>query len=128
MAVGPRAIGEKATGSALTFRIRISKGDDIAVGPGKIALLEAIVATGSITAAAKQLDMSYRRAWLLVDDMNRSFRAPVVETAKGGRLGGSTLVTPLGAEVIRRYRTIKAIAGRSARAEIASLLKLLRPD
>ena len=55
----------------LKFRIRINKGDEIAVGPGKIALLEAIIDTGSITAAAKQLDMSYRRAWLLVDEMNR---------------------------------------------------------
>jgi molybdate transport system regulatory protein len=110
----------------LTFRIRINKGDDIAVGPGKIALLEAVVACGSITAAAKKLDMSYRRAWLLIDDMNRSFHAPVVETAKGGRMGGSTVVTPLGEEVIRRYRAIESIAGASARSEIASLLKLLR--
>jgi len=110
----------------LRFRIRIDKGEEIAVGPGKIALLEAIVACGSITAAAKKLDMSYRRAWLLVDDMNRCFRGPVVETAKGGRLGGSTAVTPLGEEVIARYRSIERIAGASARAEISSLLKLLR--
>ncbi len=109
----------------LKFRIRINKGDDIAVGPGKIALLEAIIDTGSITAAAKKLDMSYRRAWLLVDAMNHSFQAPVVETAKGGRLGGRTVVTPLGEEVIRRYRTIETIAGSSARSEIAALLKLL---
>jgi molybdate transport system regulatory protein len=112
---------------ALKFRIRISKGDDIAVGPGKIALLEAIIDTGSITAAAKKLRMSYRRAWLLVDAMNHSFRSPVVETAKGGPAGGSTVVTRLGEEVIRRYRTIETIAGSSARSEIAALLKLLRP-
>ncbi|MCC7080813.1 MAG: winged helix-turn-helix domain-containing protein [Burkholderiales bacterium] len=111
---------------ALKFRIRISKGDDIAVGPGKIALLEAIIDTGSITAAAKHLGMSYRRAWLLVDAMNHAFASPVAETAKGGPLGGRTVITPLGEEVIRRYRTIEAIAGSAARAEIASLLKLLR--
>jgi molybdate transport system regulatory protein len=111
---------------ALKFRIRINKGDDIAVGPGKIALLEAIIDTGSITAAAKQLGMSYRRAWLLVDAMNHSFASPVVETAKGGPLGGSTVVTPMGEEIIRRYRTIETIAGAAARGEIASLLKLLR--
>jgi len=110
----------------LTFRIRINKGEDIAIGPGKIALLEAIIDSGSITAAAKQLKMSYRRAWLLVDAMNHSFQAPVVETAKGGRAGGSTVVTPLGEEVIRRYRTIESISGTAARAEISSLLKLLR--
>lgn len=109
----------------LKFRIRINKGADIAVGPGKISLLEAVIDTGSITAAAKKLGMSYRRAWLLIDTMNRAFRNPVVETAKGGRAGGSTLVTPLGNEVIRRYRTIEAIASSSARAEIAALFKLL---
>lgn len=110
----------------LKFRIRITKGEDIAIGPGKIALLEAIIDAGSITAAAKRLGMSYRRAWLLVDAMNHSFQSPVVETTKGGRAGGSTVVTALGEEVIRRYRTIETIAGSSARAEIAALFKLLR--
>lgn len=109
----------------IRFRIRINKGEEIAVGPGKIALLEAIIDTGSITAAARQLGMSYRRAWLLVDSMNRAFRSPVVETAKGGKAGGSTLVTALGSEVIRRYRTIETIASSCARADIAALLKLL---
>ena len=61
------------------FRLRIRRGDDIAVGPGKIDLLEAIDTAGSITAAARSLGMSYRRAWLLVDTMNRCFRTPVVE-------------------------------------------------
>lgn len=111
---------------AIQFRIRINKGAHIAVGPGKIALLEAVIDTGSITAAARKLGMSYRRAWLLIDTMNRSFRTPVVETAKGGRTGGSTLVTALGSEVILRYRTIETIAASSARAEIAALLKLLQ--
>jgi molybdate transport system regulatory protein len=115
-----------AAAPVLKFRIRINKGDSIAVGPGKIALLEAIIETGSITAAAKQLDMSYRRAWLLVDAMNRAFAGPVVETAKGGPHGGKTRITPLGEEVIRRYRSIEKIAGSAARGEIASLLKLLR--
>ena len=116
-----------AAAPILKFRIRITKGDDIAVGPGKVALLEAIIDSGSITAAAKQLGMSYRRAWLLVDTMNHVFASPVVETAKGGPLGGKTVVTALGEEVIRRYRTIETIAGASARGEIASLMKLLRP-
>ena len=82
------------------FRLRITTGDDIAVGPGKIDLLEAIAATGSITAAAKQLGMSYRRAWLLVDTMNRCFRGPVVDAEAGGQRGGGTALTPLGAEVV----------------------------
>ena len=68
------------------FRLRITRGDDIAVGPGKIELLEAIARTGSITAAARALGMSYRRAWLLVDTMNRCFKSPVVEAEAGGRM------------------------------------------
>ena len=65
------------------FRLRIRSGADIAVGPGKIELLEAIASSGSITAAAKSLGMSYRRAWLLVDTMNRCFKGRVVETEAG---------------------------------------------
>src|SRR6478735_7544538 len=77
-----------------SFRLRITSGDDIAVGPGKVDLLEAIDATGSISAAARSLGMSYRRAWLLVDTMNRCFRAPVVAAEAGGKRGGGTHLTP----------------------------------
>jgi molybdate transport system regulatory protein len=110
----------------LRFRIRVLKGDVIAAGPGKVDLLEAIVATGSITAAAKELGMSYRRAWLLVNEMNRAFRSPVVEALKGGREGGRSGLTPLGEDVVRRYRAIEKTAAAAARAEIAALLKLVR--
>src|SRR6266542_1082234 len=95
--------------SRAQFRLRITKGTDIAVGPGKVDLLEAIAATGSITAAAKQLGMSYRRAWLLVDTMNRCFKRPVVDAEAGGQRGGGTALTPLGAEVIQRYRKSEAL-------------------
>ena len=108
------------------FRLRINKGKDIAVGPGKVALLEAIVETGSITAGAKRLKMSYRRAWMLVDDMNRCFRKPVVETAAGGKRGGGTLVTPGGREVIRLYRRVEATAERAAAKDISALAGLLK--
>ena len=70
------------------LRLRILFGPEIAVGPGKIALLDAIAETGSISAAARALGMSYRRAWLLIDTMNRCFREPVIETASGGKGGG----------------------------------------
>ncbi|MGC1818017.1 MAG: LysR family transcriptional regulator, partial [Casimicrobiaceae bacterium] len=70
------------------FRLRIISGDNIALGPGKVDLLEAIGATGSISAAAKALGMSYRRAWLLVDTMNRCFAQPVVAAETGGARGG----------------------------------------
>ena len=68
--------------------VRVDFGADRALGPGKIRLLEAIGKTGSISRAGRALGMSYRRAWLLVDDMNRSFRAPVVATQPGGVQGG----------------------------------------
>lgn len=108
------------------FRLRVSKGADIAVGPGKVDLLEAIAATGSITAAAKQLGMSYRRAWLLVDTMNRCFKRPVVEAEAGGQRGGGTALTPLGAEVIQRYRKSEALAAKAAARELAALARLMR--
>ena len=108
------------------FRLRISRGDDIAIGPGKIDLLEAIERTGSITAAAKALGMSYRRAWLLVDMMNRCFASPVVAAESGGPRGGGTRLTALGAEVTRRYRRIEATAAHAGAADLAALVALLR--
>ena len=102
------------------FRLRIRNGDDIAVGPGKIALLEAVANTGSITAAAKLLGMSYRRAWLLVDTMNRCFKSRVVETEAGGNRGGGTRLTALGAEVVRSYRRIEA---RASAAHVRNIQK-----
>lgn len=107
------------------FRLRITKGDEIAVGPGKIALLEAVAATGSITAAARQLGMSYRRAWLLLDTMNRCFSKPLTDAEAGGQRGGGTALTPLGAQVVQRYRRIEAAATRAGAADIRALLTLL---
>jgi molybdate transport system regulatory protein len=115
-------------GARVQFRLRITKDEDIAVGPGKIDLLEAIAATGSISSAARRLAMSYRRAWLLVDTMNRCFKAPVVEAEAGGQRGGGAALTPLGAEVVRRYRHAEALAARAADAELAALARLLRGD
>jgi molybdate transport system regulatory protein len=107
------------------FRLRVSKGDDIAVGPGKIDLLEAIGETGSITAAARSLGMSYRRAWLLVDTMNRCFKSAVVEAEAGGKRGGGTQLTALGAEVVHRYRRIEAAAAKAAKGDLAALTRML---
>ena len=115
-----------STGSpTVAFRLRISNGPDIAVGPGKIDLLEAIAATGSITAAAKHVGMSYRRAWLLVDTMNRSFRSPVVAAEAGGQRGGGTALTPLGAEIVLRYRRIESAAARAGAPDLRALVALL---
>ena len=70
------------------FRLRIYRDEGIAIGPGKIALVEAIAETGSISAAARHLGMSYRRAWLLVDELNRALRKPAVVGAAGGKHDG----------------------------------------
>ena len=108
------------------FRLRISRGDDIAIGPGKIDLLEAIARTGSITAAAKALGMSYRRAWLLVDMMNRCFVSPVVAAEVGRPRGRGTPLTLLGEELMRRYRRIETAAAQANADDLAALMRLLR--
>ena len=115
-------------GSAeVRFRLRITKGRDIAVGPGKIDLLEAIANTGSIAAAAKALGMSYRRAWLLVDTMNRCFEEAVVTAETGGSRGGGARITPLGEEVVRRYRRAEASAHKAAATDLRALTRMLGP-
>ena len=108
------------------FRLRIRRGDDIAVGPGKVDLLEAIETTGSISGAARSLGMSYRRAWLLVDTMNRCFRSPLVEAEAGGKRGGGARLTRLGAEVIRRYRRIERDAARAGTVDIRALTRWVK--
>lgn len=101
-------------------------GELIAIGPGKADLLEAIVETGSISAAAKRLGMSYRRAWVLVDVMNRCFRKRLVTAAKGGRQGGGAGLTASGKDVLRRYRSMEARASSSIAADVRRLSRLLR--
>ena len=82
----------------LSIRIDLGTGDRI--GPGKIALLEAIRTTGSISAAARSLKMSYRRAWLLVEELNSALREPAVTAETGGRHGGGAVITPAGERVV----------------------------
>ena len=110
------------------LRLRILFGPEIAVGPGKVALLDAIAETGSISAAARALGMSYRRAWLLIDAMNRCFRDPVIETASGGKGGGGARVTEVGQEVLRRYRSMEDTAVASVRDQIAEFSALLADE
>jgi len=78
------------------------------LGPGKIELLEGIASTGSISGAGRAMKMSYRRAWLLVDDLNRMFTQPLVEAQPGGAKGGGANLTPLGRDVVAHYRSIEA--------------------
>lgn len=107
-------------------KLRVMLGPEIAIGPGKVDLLEAIEATGSISAAAKRLGMSYRRAWLLVDTMNRCFREPVVASAPGGAGGGGAELTAFGRTVIARYRAMLVRVDRALDRELAAFEALLR--
>lgn len=110
------------------LRIRILFGPEIAIGPGKIALLKAIRATGSISAAAREMGMSYRRAWLLVDTMNRCFRNPLVSAAPGGKGGGGAQVTPCGEFVLAKYQEMERTAIDSVRGHIAEFADLLAEE
>ena len=112
---------------ALLPKIRILIGAVVAIGPGKADLLAAIERTGSISAAARKMGMSYRRAWLLVEAMNSAFRQPLVETLTGGDGGGGARVTKLGEEVLRRYRTMESRAARSVAPDLRQLSRLIAP-
>ena len=91
---------------SVSFRVDFSP--KCAVGPGKIALLENIGSTGSLSEAARRLKMSYRRAWLLLEDLNTSFQQPVAEMSVGGRGGGGASLTAFGTELVAAYRSLEA--------------------
>jgi molybdate transport system regulatory protein len=98
------------------------------IGPGKARLLESIRDTGSISAAAREMGMSYKRAWLLLDSMNQAFTEPVVKAAPGGMGGGGASLTPFGAEVLERYRRIDEGTSALAAEDVAALGRRARPD
>ena len=113
--------------SEVQFRMRIRKGDTIALGPGKVALLEAVREHGSISAAARSLEMSYRRAWLLIDELNRSLKSPATVSEQGGQSGGGCVLTPVGENIIRLYRDVEARAHEACARQIAALTRLMAP-
>lgn len=94
----------------VSLRLRVLHQAIIAFGPGKADLLQAIINTGSISQAAKHMDMSYRRAWQLVTTMNQCFVSPLVETQTGGSQGGGAVVTPLGQEILQLFRQMEQAA------------------
>ena len=109
--------------------IRIDFGPDLRIGPGKIALLEQIAALGSISAGGRAMDMSYRRAWELIADLNTTFGKPVVEPKSGGKKGGGATLTPLGLSLISRYRAMERAAATAAAAHLAALTQeIAGPD
>lgn len=112
---------------SLRLRQRIVYGKAIAIGPGKAELLQQIATTGSISAAARKMAMSYRRAWLLVDTMNQCFSSPLIETAAGGSGGGGARITPLGEQVLALYRRIESQTAAAVTAELTELEALLAP-
>jgi molybdate transport system regulatory protein len=111
-----------ADGPHLKLKAQLYLGDEIAMGPGKADLLEALARTGSISAAGREMGLSYRRAWLLVDAMNRCFAEPLVTTAHGGAGGGGAKVTAAGQEVLAAYRKLQAEIEAAAAAEAAALM------
>jgi molybdate transport system regulatory protein len=109
----------------LTLRIDLSPAD--AVGPGKVRLLELIDETGSISAAGRAMEMSYRRAWLLVEELNRLFREPVATTKLGGRAGGGASLTPLGRRLVQHYRAMEAEAEAALARHLAAFDAAAKP-
>ena len=113
--------GNKQTGA----RLRIVLEPDIAIGPGKADILESVKETGSIAAAGRRMGMSYKRAWLLVETMNRCFTAPLVETSRGGRARGGATLTPAGETVLACYRRMEDLTAQAIEDEIATLRAMM---
>ena len=101
--------------------LRISFPDEDRLGHGKMELLEHIRETGSISAAGRAMDMSYRRAWLLVSEMNRMFSEQVVESQRGGQKGGGAALTPFGEELLGRFRRMEKTMRESLAEDLAWL-------
>ena len=101
--------------------LRLDFGPGRAIGHGKIRLLEAVRDYGSISAAGRSMGMSYRRAWLLIDELNHIFEEPVIDAKHGGSGGGGAELTPFGHRVVERYRSIEAKAHAAAAADLDAL-------
>jgi len=110
-----------------TPTLKILLGAVVALGPGKVALLEAVERTGSITGAAREMGMSYRRAWKLIEAMNGDFKSPLVAKNAGGAGGGGARVTDAGFDALKRYRSMEDKAGQAVRQEISDFAALLNP-
>jgi molybdate transport system regulatory protein len=104
--------------------IRIDLGDESAFGPGKARLLELVDEKGSIRAAARAMGMSYRRAWILLQDIEFVLGAKAISGEIGGAGGGGSSLTPLGRSVVEKYRAIEAQAARSVAAQLRTFSKL----
>jgi molybdate transport system regulatory protein len=108
--------------SAVSVRLRVHFGSALALGPGKIELLERIGQGGSLSQAAREMKMSYRRAWLLIHNVNDAFREPAVTLSKGGRGGGGAALTEFGQMLIGTYRGLEADLERRVRTKFGALV------
>jgi molybdate transport system regulatory protein len=111
--------------SSIKIKIQLVASDNIAMGPGKADLLEAIQQKGSISAAALSMEMSYKRAWDLVSIMNKSFKQAIIATAVGGDKGGGAQVTEFGLQILAQYRAIEAKANLAVKGETKALMRML---
>lgn len=111
--------------SSPRFRIRLVFGPDEMIGPGKAELLERIQRTGSIAAAGREMGMSYKRAWMLVETLNAMFRSPLVERSRGGVKGGGAQITETGLAVLEEYRAIELKARAAGEPHIEKLKTML---
>jgi molybdate transport system regulatory protein len=116
----------KAANRTVGARLRVVLEPEIALGPGKADLLEAISRNGSIAAAGRELGMSYKRAWSLIEVMNGDFGTALVATTKGGRAHGGAALTPTGEKVLALYRRMEARAAAAIRNEMKALRRLRR--
>lgn len=113
---------------SLKTQLRLMHGAEIALGPGKADLLAAIDEAGSISAGGRKLGMSYRRAWLLVDTMNRCFKEPLVSSAAGGSGGGGAQLTEFGREVLQEYRAMQVAVEQVTAMHFKGLKRKLKLD
>lgn len=114
-------MAKQNTETGLALRIRVVRGGAIIMGPGRADLLALIRSRGSIAGAGRQMGMSYKRAWALVEAMNATFAAPLVETAKGGAGGGGARLTALGEAVLNAYRALEQQSMNAGAAPLAVL-------
>lgn len=122
--MAPSKIKAPVVGSRLSIRIDLNSGARI--GPGKIAVLEEIARSGSISAAGRVLRISYRRTWELVEELNATLGAPVVTTTAGGSGGGGATLTDVGQAVVSRYRAIETDCAVAARKHLSTLDRMAR--
>ena len=110
---------------AIKMRIRVYA-DDRMLGPGKIQLLASVDRIGSLSAAAKEMGMSYMRAWNLAQELNRDPLRPMIEMSRGGRTGGSASLTSFGKKILKLYQEMDRAASKAARAKGLKLVRLLK--